>query len=372
MDDRDSELIDLLYGASTGEVPLARPMEMFTRLQEDMGAGVWHVDSITGQNTDVETIVADPAIRIATDTVFAAYSERHADLGNPLIERSADRLYAGEVLSNLDVMPDDEWSEHHYYEEVWKPLGISESMAWMARGKSQRWMVFSTSRNSRQPYQQQHYARSRLFRGHMERALQILEIVREADATQRLFEQAVCAMPCGMLVVDDGRQVLFENPAAEALLRQTPALSTRGNRLRVGSSAAEQARFDSWWRLLLHSSEVPGAIFDDVPMGNVWQLDVTRVSSAGGVVGPGRRWLVGFKQRPSGSYPTVGYLAERFGLSRAEARVCTALCANGDAVSVANALNLSANTVRTHLKSAFRKTGTNNQVALAIELMRGF
>ena len=58
-------------------------------------------------------------------------------------------------------------------------------------------------------------------------------------------------------------------------------------------------------------------------------------------------------------------LRDAYGLTRAEARVAFAVSAGTSVVATADALGVSANTVKTHLRSVFIKTGTRGQVELA-------
>jgi DNA-binding CsgD family transcriptional regulator len=64
-------------------------------------------------------------------------------------------------------------------------------------------------------------------------------------------------------------------------------------------------------------------------------------------------------------------IARLFGLSPAESRVATLLLAGNDPASIAEALGVSAETVRTHLKQAMVKTATHSQAQLTGVLLRG-
>jgi DNA-binding CsgD family transcriptional regulator len=57
-------------------------------------------------------------------------------------------------------------------------------------------------------------------------------------------------------------------------------------------------------------------------------------------------------------------LINAYGLSKAEARVCEAMLAGKTAQETAAALNISPNTVKTHLATIYQKTGVHSQAAL--------
>lgn len=68
--------------------------------------------------------------------------------------------------------------------------------------------------------------------------------------------------------------------------------------------------------------------------------------------------------------PDEGMLQFAFNLTPAEAKVAKSVASLGGAAPASGALGLSANTVKTHLRSIFAKTGTRSQSALAVLLSR--
>ena len=68
--------------------------------------------------------------------------------------------------------------------------------------------------------------------------------------------------------------------------------------------------------------------------------------------------------------PQTALLKNRFGLTPAEARVVLRLVAGDSLRSAAKALGIKYETVRTHLKSVFQKTGTRRQAELVIVVIR--
>jgi len=68
--------------------------------------------------------------------------------------------------------------------------------------------------------------------------------------------------------------------------------------------------------------------------------------------------------------PQMAFLKNRFGLTPAEARVVLRLVSGDSLRSAAKALGIKYETVRTHLKSVFQKTGTGRQAELVILVIR--
>ena len=64
--------------------------------------------------------------------------------------------------------------------------------------------------------------------------------------------------------------------------------------------------------------------------------------------------------------PQIAFLKDRFDLTPAEARLVARLMTGESLRSCAKALGIKYETVRTHLKSIFQKTGTRRQAELVI------
>jgi DNA-binding CsgD family transcriptional regulator len=64
-------------------------------------------------------------------------------------------------------------------------------------------------------------------------------------------------------------------------------------------------------------------------------------------------------------------ISRLFGLSPAEGRVAASLLSGNDPAAISEALDISAETVRTHLKQAMSKTATHSQAQLIGVLLRG-
>ena len=68
--------------------------------------------------------------------------------------------------------------------------------------------------------------------------------------------------------------------------------------------------------------------------------------------------------------PQAAFLKCRFDLTPAEARIVLRLVAGDSLRCAANALGITYETVRTYLKSTFRKTGTHRQAELVLTVFQ--
>lgn len=368
--DADAELIDLVYAATTGEGTLNAAVRKYLHLQGDPGGAMFYYDSIMEAAGDLEIVTVDDDLTQVVRGLFDDYTNARGALENPLLIKGHDELMAGKILVSDDVIPYSEFSKTEYYKAIFYPLGLRWSMGWVAAGRGQKWMTFTTARNGVSgKYLRRHLERGKLFQRHIARAIHIMELLKEAEEAKTVFEKIIEKLPQGILLVDDKRTITYCNSVASRLISKSNSLSDVRGTFSVGSTTHHRTRFDQWWRLLVKSHSSDGACFADIPMGSVWEIDVSRIAAGKGKIWSSRRWMLTLKQSPDDGEISPQYLIKRFGLTNAEAAVCVSLCRNGDAVSTSRALGLSPNTVRAHLKSIFKKTNSRNQVQLAIKLV---
>jgi len=179
----------------------------------------------------------------------------------------------------------------------------------------------------------------------------------------------------GVIVVDASRTVLFSNPAAERALALNRDILTRAGRLVIDDSIldgqlAKQVRQAV---LTANGASHPPGMAMAVPRAG--RLPVTLL------VSPWRaNWAPNDVAQPaalifvrdpedSGS-AAISTLRDLFGLTRAEASVAVAIGQGKSVTQISLEFAVSLGTVRTHLKRALAKTGTDRQAALAVLVTR--
>ena len=367
--EQDLELIDAVYGATTGENTLNDSIRSYLSLQDESAGVLFHFDSIMNNSSDLEIIASDEELVRLAHSVFDTYSGSSGVVENPLITASFDRLAAGEILASNEVMPYAELQRTDYYRQVMEPLGVRISLGLLAGGRGQKWLTLASSSTEKRDYTDSQFARARLFQSHVSRAIHLLELLDEAGRAKKQFENAMQRMPYGIVLVDDDRRVLFHNAPAGSLVSRSRSLALPGGRLEVGATAHQRSQFGQWWKHMVASMASDGASYSGADLDFIWEIEASRVAALSGTGALARRWMLTLKERSDSSELTAESIQRRFDLTPAEARVCLFLCSNGDAVSAARAMELSPNTVRTHLKSVFNKTNTRNQGELAIALV---
>ncbi|UTF60847.1 helix-turn-helix transcriptional regulator [Gilvimarinus sp. DA14] len=369
MNSSDLELIDQVYAATTREGSLKNATRTFLQQQNDLAGAILHYDPIKTCTHHYEPVSRNADQEALIRALLDQHINKTGQLRDPLILSASQKLKAGELLLSDELLSYDEFSQTDYYQTVLKPLGARHSMGWVAWGTDQTWQIFTSSRDAcAGKYGREERHRAKLFQRHFARAMYTLELLSETRNTQLVFEQAIDKVPQALMLVDEQLNVLFHNAATHQLLMADKSISIMGNKLRLGTSAHEKSRFDSWWQLLNHTRINDGARFNPSDASNIWELEASRVSSSPIGKSTGQHWLLTLKQQPTKGERPIPYLTQKYGLSEAEAKVCFALCDTGDAVSTAQILGIAANTARIHLKHIFKKTGYKNQVQLAVNI----
>jgi DNA-binding CsgD family transcriptional regulator len=214
---------------------------------------------------------------------------------------------------------------------------------------------------------------------HLARAISLYWNQHQIRAENALLFSSWYASPLARIVTDSASRILLTNRLSDELLsagaQKNAALSNESGRLRAkdpeidkklqlaistASSTTSQDLEPFRWDLPLSSPGgthllsvcSPPITVADLPTGNCACISV----------------LDPYRQ----SAPGLGLLARMFSLTSAEADLCLHLAAGSSLDQAADALHVSINTVRTHLRRALNKTGSRRQsqlVALVIRVL---
>jgi DNA-binding CsgD family transcriptional regulator len=206
-------------------------------------------------------------------------------------------------------------------------------------------------------------------RPHLARALHLLECFQGAAAVGLgLFRRAMDGLPFSVLLLDDGRRMVYANRRAQARLQAVDGIVDVRGRLGVGGPDREA--FETGWTALRADPLGTGRQFvlrsngDSAPL----DLEATRLAPAGTAAEGGRIWMLRLSDAPVSRRHLCAVWMTRFGLTASECKVGLALLERGDAASIAATLRISDNTARSHLKSMFAKAGVRSQASLALAL----
>ena len=153
------------------------------------------------------------------------------------------------------------------------------------------------------------------------------------------------------LIVTPAGEVIWMSAAARALIDAGSVLVVQSGRL-TGASQRSSERLH--WVLASVGAAAP-----------CWVLEETNaVIWAQQIEGAGGSMCIGLTIRPLGEELDVTALADARHLTAAEARVVGMMLAGAETGRIAQALDISVETLRTHVKHIYRKLGVNSRGAL--------
>lgn len=206
---------------------------------------------------------------------------------------------------------------------------------------------------------------------HVNRALHICQRTQQLEFQQSTLMQALNRINSPVLLVNEMCQTLFVNSAAEALLEQHKGISIHGNGIQL--SDAQQSRRLA--ELIFNATvgktdsampEAGGMFYQHAPYYKSLSILVSPLNREGidFEIKGNKSALVIFSDPGNRARPAEELLTELYHLTDAEARVASLLCGGLTMNDICEQLHLSLNTVKTHLKSVFQKTGTRRQAEL--------
>lgn len=305
----------------------------------------------------------------------AAYAEHYCRL-DPWVARIAT-CREGSIVSGETFLPNAALERTEFYNDFLAPQGIfwcrSALLALEPSGPS--YVTVMRPRASPDFAARDEQLLASLL-PHLRTALMLQRTIGDLRLRATMLEDAVDALGVGVVLVRSDGRVAHVNRRAEELLRATPALRIAHGRLR-SSDHGDDRRMRAAIAAACHAS---------IPLV---ERRAAMVRMSFGTGRGGIRMLVApFSARagwPQGQRPEamillgdghqrgVGgdeYIMRLFSLTPAELQVAMRL-ARGDSLDeLGQHLGITRNTVRTHLKHLFGKTGTHRQGALVERLNR--
>ncbi|ANI79637.1 MULTISPECIES: helix-turn-helix transcriptional regulator [Sphingobium] len=200
---------------------------------------------------------------------------------------------------------------------------------------------------------------------HLRIALDLHARLTTTQAESQLFSSAMAGLAVATLILDREGRILRRNAVAMRMLEEADVVAEQSGKLqpRTGSAAATINR------ILASPPPAGEEILFEVAAGDGQPLHARARAVPSSAYGDGA-WIALFiadPSRPGGLSEEA--LRERFQLTRAEAGLALHLAQGASLADAAVALDIAYNTVRSHLRAIFAKTGTHRQGQL-ITLLR--
>lgn len=187
---------------------------------------------------------------------------------------------------------------------------------------------------------------------------------RRRDAHEQLWH-SLERTGIAMAQLDTARRPVRSTAAMDRLLERADPLRHRAGRITGASGEIEDVM--DW---LLEGPATNRRTRDVIDTrGRPWRLTVVRHRAAHPFSAGMQQFTLLVQHRPD-EVAARAALNKRFGLTPAESRCLLALPEFGDVPSLARAFEVSPETIRSHLRSVFAKTGTGSQAELMLLLAR--
>ena len=281
----------------------------------------------------------------------------------------------GNVVLDVELVPEEEFRRSVVYRELLGPSGIARLCCGIVFGTASRDVlptVCSVYRDIGEPaFGNGERERMHLLIPHLSRAFGITYRLRDAEFKLATTLSALDRLPGGVLLLGEQRQVVFANRAARRMLDERDGLELAGSPARLVTAAPDRtAELDAALTEALQPATAPVAHFSSgiriprISGRSQYVVNAAALPSGSAFDAERARGIV-FLADPLQPVAQDAPLLQRiYSLSEAEIRVLQHVCAGRAPREVAAHLGLSENTIRTHLRHVFEKTGTARQSEL--------
>lgn len=255
------------------------------------------------------------------------------------------------------------------YGEVLQPWGIAHGAFFVIDDSPKFHVLMNIFRApERGPFTSTELEASQELLPHLRRVMQLRLLLERSREQEKLVLETLDQLAAGVLIVDGDARVLFANKAAQEIAAAGDVLVLRDGTVRprqreqgavfrrlVGSAIAGEPGGS----LLLSrpSRRLPVSALVTPLVGTLAVSLATRGRLAAAAV------LLSDPERQA--VTSTGHLRALYKLSPTEARVAWLVTRSGSIGRTAKALGVAPETLRTHLKRIYAKTGVNRQSALA-------
>lgn len=305
------------------------------------------------------------------------YRAKYANL-NPSVVPIALSVKPGEVCSLSTAISYDEFLRSRLYKEWVKPQGYGDVTTVLIEKSASSFAHLAVLHYGRDsPVDEAARKRMRLLAPHICRAVAISKIVELSKIEAAMLADTIDSLSAGVFLLQEDGRVVHANASGKAILKergllhqangviQAVDLQARSNLLRAIANAANDDVGLGGRGISIPLSSINGERY----VAHILSL----TSGVRRKIGQLHRAAVAmFVHKATLHRPTlVETVATQFKLSPSEVRVLFAIIEVGGAPQVAKVLGISLDTVKTHLKRVFAKTGTNRQVDL-VKLVTGY
>jgi DNA-binding CsgD family transcriptional regulator/PAS domain-containing protein len=364
-----SALIGDIYDAAFDPASWPDVLHQVAGFVGGSGGALFAQDTVSQMGNSYYDVGVDPHYR---ESYFNTYIKF-----NPMNAACAI-LDIGDVISNSSVVPHTEFLETRFYKEWVQPQGWIDNVVGAIERSPTSTALVTVFRHQRDGLADEGARqRLRLLVPHLRRAVVIGKVIDYQKAETATLADTLDGLAAGAFLVDAAARIVRVNAAGYAMLGAGELFRAINGRLVAIEPQAERTLAD-----IVATAASGGAAIGikgiAVPLttnsGQDYVAHVLPLTS-------------GARRKAGTSYAAVAaifvhkaaldvhspleLLARRFRLTPSELQVLLAVVEVGGAPKVAETLGIAENTVKTHLRRLFEKTGTTRQAEL-VKLVAAF
>ncbi len=313
------------------------------------------------------------------DPTFLQSYESHYCKKNVFLLHGKDRLHPGNVCLTRTLCPPDVLRRSEFYHEWVLPSGVGPDgiSATVLQDHSLLGLIGFLRRHGDKPLEERDLTGVRRLMPHLQRAVQLHQRLIEHQVLERAARDALDRWSLGVALLDRGGRIVMLNRALEEISRKGESLTAKGHRLRAVrplEAARLQQMIDSAIARREHNEETPRGVMTLTrrqPGRPPLHVLVAPLPTKHPLPSPRAGVCAVFVSDPETASSTdEERLQTVHHLTPAEAGIAVRLLRGEDIRQIAGELDVSLNTVRTHLKHIFDKTHTRRQSELVSLLLR--
>ncbi len=278
----------------------------------------------------------------------------------------------------LEFVPVDERQQmidHPYFTEFARPAGLNDIASAIIWREPNRLAAFSiyTSPN-REWVTDEELDLFSLFVPHVKRAVMIGDLLNLKSLGETAFDQVLNGMGHAALVLDRNSKILFCNTRAKEMLDDKSIIRSTAGKFHASFAMAQSALAKAL-QLAERDEATIGRSGIGIPLARqpvpamAYVLPLARRAAIQGWSDEASA-VVLIKTTEIGPPTQTESLAALFALTPTEARVAVAIARSPSRAEAAQHLDMSVETIKTHLSRIFDKTGCADQQELALMLER--
>lgn len=357
-------IIDDLYAGTLDDEAWQRTMIRVADLVGASGADLVSFNPVT------KAVIRDESHRI--DPVVGAAYRQHWSTKD-ILTAPFLRTATGEPTPEHKLVPRYVWEQSEIFNELALPHDLPYVLLTMLHKAPDKFTALSLKTSQLHgPYHDHEVQRLKIVVPHMRRALEVKDRLALAEIRTDSLSNSLNNLSFGVLILDARGRIIEASTAAQDLMRSDSGVRRNTD----GTVWLREPAGTELYRWILAKTPPPkntdGLLHVPRPTMQPISILVTQLprKTTSWIAGD-PRWMLLLFDPERRIQASTELIARDLGISAREAEIAALLVAGYDLANIASRLSISPNTVRTHVKTIFGKTGIGSQAELIRRIASG-